>query len=99
MSTTQVETKKWYQSKIFWFGALLLLTTGSNFFTGWMSGMGVTPEQFEVVNEASEEIQDVVGRIKNGEKVISALTALFGVVISVTRVWFTDALMPQSLNK
>ena len=90
-------TKKWYQSKLVLFGLVLVFVYGSNLLLSWL-GVNVTPEQIRAIEDTRPEIMDIVNRLKNGENVLSVIGSLAGVIIVIVRVWFTSALLPQSLR-
>lgn len=90
-------TKKWYQSKLVLFGLVLVFVYGSNLLLSWLGG-NVTPEQIRAIEDTRPEIMDIVNRLKNGENVLSVIGSLAGVIIVIVRVWFTSALLPQSLR-
>lgn len=94
----EVKTKPWYQSKIFLFAAALVLVAGSNLGFNWISGE-ITPEQLDSIQDAYPAGVEIVERLKNGESILSLLGTIVGVVIAVSRVWFTNSLIPQSLKK
>lgn len=87
------EKKPWYKSKI----ALLALSSvavfGSNFFTGWLSGQGVTPEQFDALQQAAPQALEAIKEASDAKDILSAVGALFGAAIFVFRKWFTTKLL------
>ena len=88
-------TKKWYQSKIVLFALALVLVAGGNLLTGFLS-VNITPEQLDAIRAAYPQAAEIIERLKNGESVLSMIGVIIGVIISVVRVWFTTALIPQS---
>ena len=97
MSTTQPTTKKWYQSKIVLFALSLVIVAGGNLAFGWISGE-ITPEQLQAIQTAYPAAVEVVERLKQGESILSLLGVIVGIVITVSRVWFTTSIIPQSLR-
>lgn len=87
------EKKPWYKSKIALLALSAALVFGSNFFTGWLSGQGVTPEQLDALQQAAPEALEAVKDAADGKDVLSAVGALFGVLIFVFRKWFTTKLL------
>lgn len=98
MANEQVNTKPWYKSKVVLFALALVLVAGSNLGFGWISGQ-ITPEQLDAIRDAYPAGVEIVERLKNGESILSVLGTIVGLIIAVSRVWFTTSLIPQSLKK
>lgn len=91
-------TKKWYYSKVALLALTLVLVAGSNLGFKWISG-AVSPEQLAVIQSAYPQAAEIIERLINGESIFSMLGTIIGVIIFVSRVWFTTSLIPQSLKK
>ena len=98
MANEQLNTKPWYKSKVVLFSIALVLIAGTNLGFNWISGE-ITPEQLKAIEEAYPAGVEIVQRLKNGESILSVLGAIVGVIIAVSRVWFTNSFIPQSLKK
>lgn len=99
MANEQVTTKPWYKSKIVVFSSVLLAVTGSNLLIGWASTQGVTIDQVNAVENAYPQAITIIDRIKSGEGIMSMIGSIAAIAIGVSRVWFTDSILPQSLKK
>jgi len=91
-------TKPWYKSKVALFALALVGVAGSNLLFGFLS-VNVTPEQLDSIKQAYPQAVEIITRLKAGESIFSVLGAIVGVIIFVSRVWFTTSLIPQSLKK
>lgn len=94
----QLETKKWYQSKIVLFGLTLVLVYGSNLLLGFISGNGVTLEQIQAVEQTQPDFAEAVKKLQNGGNILDVIGLLGGALIVLARVWFTQKLLPQSIK-
>jgi hypothetical protein len=79
-----VETKKWYESKIFYFALTLILVAGGNLLFGFLS-VRVTPEQMSAIEAAYPQAVEVITRLQNGESIFSVLSLIVGIAITVAR--------------
>ncbi len=92
------ETKPWYKSKIALFALTLVAVTGSNLLFGFLS-VNVTPDQLNSIRDAYPQAVEIITRLKGGETIFAVLGSIVGLVIFISRVWFTTTLIPQSLKK
>lgn len=93
-----MEKKPWYKSKIVLFAIALALVAGSNLGLNWISGQ-ITPEQLAAIDAAYPAGVEIIERLKSGESILSLLGTIVGLVIAISRIWFTTAIIPQSLKK
>lgn len=91
-------TKPWYKSKIVLFALTLVAVAGSNLLFGFLS-TEVTPDKIDAIKAAYPQAAEIITRLKAGESILSLFGLIVGLVITVSRVWFTTTLLPQSLKK
>lgn len=89
--TPTTPVKKWYQSKIVLLGLTMTLITVTNLVTGFLTGQGVTPEQLESIQTVYPQIGESVAKLQAGESIFNVLGGIFGALVVVLRVWFTEA--------
>lgn len=92
------ETKPWYKSKIVLFALTLVAVAGSNLLFGFLS-VNVAPEQIEVIRAAYPQAAEIITRLQAGESIFSLIGVIIGLAISISRVWFTTNMLPQSLKR
>lgn len=86
-----MQEKKWYQSKITLLGIAASVLFISNFVTGWLTGQGVSPEQFAILESAYPTIANAIKTLDSGASIITVLGAVINPLIVIWRVWFTNA--------
>lgn len=91
-------TKPWYKSKIVLLGITAVLIFGGSLLYRFLLGSGVTPEQLAAIEQQNPQITAAIQQIQTGENVWQALGVLFGSLVVIVRVWFTNKLIPQSSN-
>jgi len=83
-----METKKWYQSKIFILGILLVFTGLSDAFTHWITG-SVTVDQIQVVQTAYPELYKGISDAIATKNYAGVILAIVGFLNLIWRGWFT----------
>lgn len=89
--TPTIPAKKWYQSKLVRLGLAMLLVVVTNLTTGFLTGQGVTPKQLETLQTVYPQIGENVAKLQAGESIFNVLGGIFGALVIVLRVWFTDS--------
>lgn len=90
--------KRWYQSKIVLLAAGLAALLLGDLAFGFI-GPNVTPEQLDSFQTIYPAGAEIVQQLKSGKSVLEVAGSIFAILIAVVRVWFTNSLLPQSLNK
>lgn len=89
-TTTPATSKSWYQSKIVLFCLVAIATIGSNLLNGWLTGQGVTDDQFNVVSATQPAIANAIEQMKQGQTLLQVGGSVIFSIIAVVRVWFTN---------
>lgn len=93
-----VPVKPWYKSKVALFALTVFAVFGGNLLFGWL-GADVSDEQIASIQAAYPTAIEIIEGLKSGESIQNYIGAIFGAVIFIARVWFTDSLIPQSVKK
>ena len=92
--TFQVPVKPFWRSKIVQFCAATFC-----FFIGvYLTQNQVSPEQLNAISTAYPEIKQALQDYQRTNNLFAFAGAVAPAVISVIRVWFTKAVMPESLR-
>lgn len=86
----EVQTKKWYQSKLFILGVLLAFTGVSDLFLHWISG-SVTIEQIQDVQTAYPDLYNGIADAISAKNYFGIITAIAGFLTLIWRGWFTNS--------
>lgn len=83
------QKKPWYQSKIVLLGITLALVNGTQLAFNWL-GTQVTPEQIQVIQQASPEVAQQLETAFDSQNWFQALSAVGGFLTAIWRTWFTN---------
>lgn len=92
-----VPVKPWYRSKLALFGLTIFAVFGGNLLFNWLTP-AVSQDQIAAVQSLYPTAVEIIEGLKNGESIMNYIGSIFGAVVFVVRVWFTDSLIPQSLK-
>lgn len=93
--TVRAGIKPWFQSKIVRFS----LAGVTVFLGSFVVSIGVTPEEMASVQNAYPKIAQAIQDFQRTKDYIGLFGALLSATIGIIRVWYTTALMPQSIPK
>lgn len=88
-----MEKKPWYQSKIVLLGLAMVTVFGSNLLNGWLTNLGVQPDQMELLQLTYPDMADAFRKASEGGTWLSAIGTIGGGLVVILRKWFTTKLL------
>jgi len=93
--STEVQTKKWFQSKVVRMALALMIGAGAFFLVSYNL---IDPNDLANADNISPELQRGIDLIKGGQW-LSGLTSIASALIAYFRIFQTRTLIPQSLSE
>lgn len=84
-----MEKKPFYKSKIFLLGAVIALVGATDLATGWLSGAGVTADQFQIIDATLPGTAGAIRDAVEAKNYFGILTVVGGFLTAIFRAWFT----------